>query len=112
MILSQKRTINALISLRSCAGLSAPVLFANPRIQVYSRRGPNAKPIALDQERYQKNRFFVAVWIQHFNDQMKALKQYSKLVSIGCINSIVIVYCLKRVLNAEQTKPDRICILL
>ena len=30
----------ALIRLRGCAGWSAPVLFANPRRQVFSRRGP------------------------------------------------------------------------
>ena len=40
MILSKKRIIKALIRLRGCAGWSAPVLFANPRRQVFSRRGP------------------------------------------------------------------------
>ena len=30
----------ALISMRGCAGWSAPLLFANPRRQVFSRRGP------------------------------------------------------------------------
>ena len=41
MILSKKRITKALISLRGCAGWSAPVLFANPQRQVFSRRGPN-----------------------------------------------------------------------
>ena len=41
MILSKKRITKALIRLRECAGWSAPVLFANPRRQVFSRRGPN-----------------------------------------------------------------------
>ena len=40
MILSEKRITKALIRLRGCAGWSAPVLFANPRRQVFSRRGP------------------------------------------------------------------------
>ena len=40
MILSAKRITKALIRLRGCAGCSAPVLFANPRRQVFSRRGP------------------------------------------------------------------------
>ena len=41
MLLSKKRTTKALIRLRGGAGWSAPVLFANPRRQVFSRRGPN-----------------------------------------------------------------------
>ena len=41
MILSKKRTSKALSSLRGCAGSSAPLLFANPRRQVFSRRGPD-----------------------------------------------------------------------
>ena len=41
MILLKKRTTKALIRLRGCAGWSAPLLFANPRRQVFSRRGPN-----------------------------------------------------------------------
>ena len=40
MVLSKKRITKALIRLRWCAGWSAPVLFANPRRQVFSRRGP------------------------------------------------------------------------
>ena len=40
MILSKKRITKALIRLRGCAGWSAPVLFAKPRRQVFSRRGP------------------------------------------------------------------------
>ena len=40
MILSKKRITKALIRLRGCAGWSAPVLFASPRRQVFSRRGP------------------------------------------------------------------------
>ena len=40
MILSIKRITKALIRLRGCAGWSAPVLFANHRRQVFSRRGP------------------------------------------------------------------------
>ena len=39
MILSKKWKTKALIRLRGCAGWSAPVLFANPRRQVFSRRG-------------------------------------------------------------------------
>ena len=41
MIISNKRTTKALISLRGCAGWSAPVLFAKHRRQVFSLRGPN-----------------------------------------------------------------------
>ena len=40
MQLSKKRITKALIRLRGCAGWSVPVLFANPRRQVFSRRGP------------------------------------------------------------------------
>ena len=40
MVLSKTRITKALIRLRGCAGWSAPVLFANPRRQVFSRRGP------------------------------------------------------------------------
>ena len=37
MILLDKRITKALINLRGCAGWSVPVLFANPRRQVFSR---------------------------------------------------------------------------
>ena len=40
MILSKTRKTKALIRLRGCAGWSAPLLFANHRRQVFSRRGP------------------------------------------------------------------------
>ena len=39
MMLSKKRITKVLISLRGCAGGSVPVLFANPRRQVFSRDG-------------------------------------------------------------------------
>ena len=39
MVLSKKR--DTLVRLRGCVGWSAPVLFATPRRQVFSRRGPN-----------------------------------------------------------------------
>ena len=39
MIRSKTRITKALISLRGCAGWSASLLFANPRRQVFSRRG-------------------------------------------------------------------------
>ena len=41
MILSRKQITKALISLGGCTGWSAPLLFANPRRQVFSRHGPN-----------------------------------------------------------------------
>ena len=40
MVLFKNRIAKALIRLRRCAGWAAPVLFANPRRQVFSRRGP------------------------------------------------------------------------
>ena len=40
MILLDKLITKALISLRGCAGWSAPVLFANSRRQVFLRQGP------------------------------------------------------------------------
>ena len=40
----KKRITKALNRLRRCAGWSAPVLVANPRRQVFSRRGPNFCP--------------------------------------------------------------------
>ena len=39
-IILDKRPTKALISLRGCAGWSAPVVFVNPRRQVFSHRGP------------------------------------------------------------------------
>ena len=39
MVLSKKRITKALISLRRCAGWSAPLLFAKPRRQAFLRRG-------------------------------------------------------------------------
>ena len=41
MLLSKTRITKALIRLHGCAGWSAPVLFANPSRQVFSRQGPN-----------------------------------------------------------------------
>ena len=41
MVLSKTRITKALIRLRGCAGWSAPLLIANPRRQVFSRRGPS-----------------------------------------------------------------------
>ena len=43
MVLYKKWITKALIRLRVCAGWSAPVLVANPRRQVFSRRGPFVK---------------------------------------------------------------------
>ena len=40
MILSNKQITKALISLCECAGWYGPLLFANPRRQVFSRGGP------------------------------------------------------------------------
>ena len=40
MILSKKGITKALISLRGCAGWSAPVLYAYPRRQIFSCCGP------------------------------------------------------------------------
>ena len=42
MILSKKLITKPLISLRRCAGWTVPLLLANHRRQVFSRRGPNA----------------------------------------------------------------------
>ena len=41
IILSNKRITKALIRLRGCAGWSAPLLFAYPRKQVFTRQGPH-----------------------------------------------------------------------
>ena len=41
MILSKKANNKGAESLYGCAGWSAPLLFANPRRQVFSRRGPD-----------------------------------------------------------------------
>ena len=41
MILYKTRITNVWIRLRGCAGWPAPVLFANPRRQVFSHRVPN-----------------------------------------------------------------------
>ena len=43
MILRNKRITKVLIRLRGCAGWLAPFLFAHPREQVFSRRGPIIK---------------------------------------------------------------------
>ena len=39
-MISKLQKTKALISLRGCAGWSAPFLFSNPQRQVFSRRGP------------------------------------------------------------------------
>ena len=40
MVLSNMQITKALFSLRGCAGWSGPVLFTNPRRQVFSHQGP------------------------------------------------------------------------
>ena len=45
IVLSNKLITKALIRLCRCAGWSAPLLFANPRRQVFSRRGPYYKKL-------------------------------------------------------------------
>ena len=52
MVLSNKRITRALIRLHVCTGWSAPLLFANPRRQVFSRQGPN------------DNSLFIRIWHQ------------------------------------------------
>ena len=47
MIYSKKRITKALVSLRWCSGWSAPVLFTNPRRQIFSRRSPNNDVMAI-----------------------------------------------------------------
>ena len=47
MALFKKRITKALIRLRRCADWPAPVLFANPRRQVFSRRGPNVTNVLI-----------------------------------------------------------------
>ena len=47
MVLSKKRITKAMIRLHGCTGWSAPVLFANPRRQVFSRLGPNMAILVL-----------------------------------------------------------------
>ena len=48
-LLSKKRITKALIRLRGCADWSAPVMFANPQRQVFSRQGPyNLNPFSVD----------------------------------------------------------------
>ena len=44
MVLSKTQITKALIRLRGCAGWSVPVLFVNPRRQVFSHRGPSYVP--------------------------------------------------------------------
>ena len=80
MVLFKKRITKALIRLRGCAGWSAPVLFATPRRQVFSRRGPNSavlvallNPYILNNNKFtllvgslellQKNKSFISVLI-------------------------------------------------
>ena len=54
MLLSDKRKTKALISLRGCAGWSAPLLFAHPRRQVFLRRGPY-KDVRFGSKFYRQN---------------------------------------------------------
>ena len=57
MILSKKRITKVLIRMRGCAGWSAPVLFANPRWQVFSCRGPiyDRHTVCLQQKTFSYN---------------------------------------------------------
>ena len=52
MILSKRRLTKALISLCGCTGWSAPLLFANHRMHVFSCRGP----IMISCFRYESNK--------------------------------------------------------
>ena len=88
MILLDKRITKALISLRGCAGWSAPVLFANSRREVFSRRGP-----------------FVASYILQTNPSLTRLlcttyllvTTYTMSAKIACIDLVLLlasnVYC-------------------
>ena len=74
MILSEKRIKKALIRLRGCAGLSTPVLFANPRRQVLSRRG---QIIILTSTKTPTC------------DKMRALQVFCRLFAASSINVII-----------------------
>ena len=58
---SKKRITKALIRLCGCAGWSAPVLFPNPRRQVFSGRGPYDKTCLCHIETTHRNRLASAL---------------------------------------------------
>ena len=62
MIPSEKQITKVLIRLRQCAGWSAPVLFPNPRRQVFSRRGPYVSDIFYKKTSYFFLQVAVAFW--------------------------------------------------
>ena len=74
-----KRITKALIRLRGCAGWSAPVLFANPRRQVFSRRGPYVKCMSISQ-----------VKIEALND--------SRLIGL-CLYNVIVLSAVALTLN-------------
>ena len=59
----QKAITKALIRLRGCADWSAPVLFANPWRQVFSRRGPKPVFRNLQTAKVQTNLRIRTVWL-------------------------------------------------
>ena len=61
MILCNKRITKALIRLRGRAGWSAPVLFANPRRQVFSCQGPYS---IIHYTFPYPNRYIVYLWLE------------------------------------------------
>ena len=86
ILLSNKRITKALIRLRGCAGWSAPVLFAKPRRQVFSRQGPYIWTIDKDRRLEQPirkrsqfwGRFLRAVHKRKIDNQLRVLSVGSK----------------------------------
>ena len=64
MVLSKTRITKTLIRLRRSAGWSAPVLFANPQIHVFSRRCPNKLLVLRNSKTFKQSEFFCETYRQ------------------------------------------------
>ena len=64
-----------LIRLRGCAGWSTPVLFANPRRQVFSRRGPNKADLKRHKLMHTLSKFQCGICYERFS-LAKLLKEH------------------------------------
>ena len=88
MVLSKTRKTKALIRLPRCAGWSAPVLFANPRRQVFSHRGPiivctnKACIFIMDLNRTISMKFYLMPRLDFKNGTLELVKSYVNQSSI------------------------------
>ena len=82
MILFSKQITKALISQCGCAGWSAPLLFANPQRQVFSRRGPNMNMYTtiIHVMVHGCNIVMISLYVLHFRRARNILEKHKKFL--------------------------------